>query len=296
MKRRSARPLRALAACVAALFVVSCSDDGGNSPTGPELVTISGIVRNIDTGEFAVGVRVNLLDTEYKDEVATGTDGAYSLQIPKGSILYLNTEDLDASKADQWFPMINVDLPPVVANGDMLDWPIHACPQPTLTPTGSVATWDEYLRDYDDDNGDLYSVSKAADSKGVFVILSADFISSDNTWPSFADLTVSSGSPDFRISYVNCGRLGADQFIHPATRTTMDGCGFAISWGEPSFGGSSVDLTFTDTNTSRGYNFVPLSCPVRPGTSTLVWVAAIDGVPNRTFREGACAIELFPCQ
>jgi hypothetical protein len=287
---------RSLCLVVLLLCFVGCGDDDDENPMEPEFVTISGIVRNIDDASIAVGVGVSLLGTEYRDDVATGTDGRYSLRIPKGATLQLHTDDFDLSKADEWFPMINADLPAIVANEDMLDWPIHTCPQPGFNNAWSVETWNEYLADYDSANGDLSEAPSAAAASGVLVILCIDCDTDADLWPGIVGLKITSGDPAFPIAYVNAGGLGPPNFVHPASVMATDGSGFAISWGDPDFTGESVDLSFMDTMLERDYRFMsPFSCPVRPGTVTLLWPTVVDGVPNKTFRDCACGIELFPC-
>ncbi len=52
-----------------------CSD----SSTSPDMVTLSGVVRNVDNGSFAEGVQIYLLDTEYRDDVATGNTDTFDV-------------------------------------------------------------------------------------------------------------------------------------------------------------------------------------------------------------------------
>ncbi len=126
------------------------------------------VVRNIDTAELAHGVRVHLLDTQYADDVPTGTDGAFELNVPKGSTLWLVTDDFSAS-TDTLYPMINGDIPPVVANDDIFDMPIHACPERVGQPSSSLAVYDAYLANQDAANGDIFvplGVSDASRHRG----------------------------------------------------------------------------------------------------------------------------------
>ena len=100
-----------------ALLLPACEDDSTSG--GPvELVTIAGVVRNVDDASAAVGVRVRQWGTTYADDVATGTDGAFELKVPRGTKLTLYTDDFN-STTDVWFPLINVDIVPIVANDDV---------------------------------------------------------------------------------------------------------------------------------------------------------------------------------
>ena len=99
------------------LLTNSCSDDN-TGVNGGGMVTIAGVVRSIDDGSLAEGVLIRQLDTDYVDEVATGSDGKYELRVPKGTKLLLHADDDPASGQDKWFPFINVDIPSVVVNDD----------------------------------------------------------------------------------------------------------------------------------------------------------------------------------
>jgi len=229
--------------------------------------------------------------------VPTGTDGVFSLEVPKGSPLYLHTDDFDTSN-DNWIPLINIDSPVVVANSDMLDFPIHCCPQTTCkSPAdslfdGSVAIWDNYLQNGDQNNGDMFVPTSPNNSGGTIVMLMGDCPNSDS-------VSVTTSAPEFPVGYMladktfpsddgslSCG-YGPDYF-YPSTRTTSDPSGFAVSFGDPAFAGQTVTVTITDALSQPFRNFSsPVEVPVRPGTLSLVWPLTVNGQPA-TFKEWGC--------
>ena len=158
---------------LASVALCNCSND--KTPTGPEgLITISGKVRNIDTGEFGVGVRVSLYGTAYDDVAPVGTDGVYSIQVPAHSKLLLYTDDFNPAN-DVWFPFLNCDVPTLnvdqISQADRTTWPIHCCPNTHAPQPGSVTVWDNYLQNADDQiNGNIFATSSSANSGGIITI------------------------------------------------------------------------------------------------------------------------------
>ncbi|MFQ5610373.1 MAG: hypothetical protein ACE5F8_08920, partial [Woeseiaceae bacterium] len=104
--------------CATIVLTLACNEDKTAPCCVPEMVTIAGTLVNLETGLPAEGGRVWQLDTPYGDDIATGTDGAFQLQVPKGTVLYLASDDFDTQN-DAWFPLINAEIPPVVANSDI---------------------------------------------------------------------------------------------------------------------------------------------------------------------------------
>jgi len=262
---------------------VACSESNA-----PDLVTITGTVRNIDTAQPAPGVRVSLLDSGYADDVATGADGAYSLKVPRGSVLYLYTDDFDPT-TDVWFPFVNVDVPAVVANDNVLDFAIHSCPQ-TLGGTGSVDRWASHLGTYDDANEDRFVPTHPASSSGVLVVNIWLWSSATpDGWVSSEGLSVSIPDGAFPVAYLNSAKWSdptALDFLYPSSRTTDDGSGLVLSFGDPAYPKTTLEVRISDPDMVGGRDFPsPFSVPVRPGTITMAHLVAIDGVPGYSFDE-----------
>ncbi|MEE9268976.1 MAG: hypothetical protein V3V49_01835 [Candidatus Krumholzibacteria bacterium] len=282
---------------VVAFVAPGCGDDETTGPT-IDMVTIAGMVMNVDTGEPAPGIRVSLLDTPYADDLATGTDGAFELQVPRGSELLLKTDDFNRNRKDDWFPLINVEVPTVVANGNMLNWRIHACPvtQCADGDTGSVAYWDNYLQNGDQNNGDIFVPTNSAFTSGVITVIYWFCDNGVETSP--AGLSVTTNVPEFPVCYMKEGTqtwfpelvCTSPDVVYPASRATTDSSGWVMSFGDRDFTGDTVELTLTDTDPQRGFVFPPpFDIPVRPGTLTAVFALAVDGVPNKT------VVELLTC-
>ncbi len=281
------------------LLVPACDDTSTNEPGQRDLVTVAGIVRNVDTFEPAPGVRVRLLDSSYADAVATGTDGAYELKVPRNSKLILVTDDFDTN-VDEWYPVINVDFPPVTADRDMLDWPIHSCPQSIGQPIGSLAVYENYLKDQDDANGDIFPAKSMNEAAGTLFV---GFWLCENggVRDSGYSFGVKSDSNDFPFAFQNtcvlrCGwDVTCNPVMHPSTATACDdSVGNAISFGAPSFSGTTVTVTLCDTLSTRNLEWTrDVQLPVRKGALTLAFPCAIDGVTDKSFKEFADACNLF---
>ena len=269
-----------LLAAFAVLVCVACEDDSTNSGGSVELVTVAGIVRNIETVQPATGVRVRLLGTQYADEVATGTDGAFELKVPKGSKLWLVTDDFNASQ-DLWFPMINVDVPTLIATGDMLDRPIHACPQ----QGGLLGGFDNYLEIHDDANGDIFEATSVAEAGGI-VMLSFWGCEGGELVPDGYTFSVST-EPGCPVGYwdPSCGDPSCS-ILYPPTRTVTDDVGgFAYGACAPDFTRESVTYTFVDTLSDRNLTWPSAEIPVKRGAVSWVWALWIDGNTRVSFKE-----------
>lgn len=273
----------------------SCSDDVTKAPPGVDLVTISGIVRNIDTFVPAEGVRISLLGTNYSDEVPTGSDGGYLLKVPRGSELILLAEDFDPS-TDSYIPLIHQDVPGFIANEDLPNFPVHACPQTVcgLDTLGSLGIFDMYLDQGDQLNGDLFVPTSVADAAGTLAIMTN--FCTDGVGETSAGMTYSFDAPEFPICYLDGNKIVTNDMAwfcppdpvvaYPSTRTTTDDWGAALSWGDPAFVGDTVDLTIIDSDPLRAYQFgSPVPVAIRPGTITVVWVTAVAGIPDRPMHE-----------
>lgn len=273
-------------------LVLGCSDDDEN-PVGPQMITISGTVRNIDTATPAAGVRVTLFESPYSDTRPTGTDGKYSIQVPAGSKLLLYTDDFDLG-TDAWFPLINTDVPTITVDqlsaADRAAWPIHCCPQTHAPAVGSVAFWDDYLANADNQTGgDIYAAETCARSGGIVSIVFANC--SSGVLGFLDSMAVSTSSAAFPMGYMReeVWLFGTEQgpnVAHPAGWTGTDSCGIAASIGDSSATDSILTLTITDLKSSRGFIAGPYDVPVRHGTISLILATSIDGVVHH-FKETA---------
>jgi hypothetical protein len=291
--------LLVVAACMLAIPLASCDDN--NSPPPVDLVTVAGHVRNVDNAQLASGVRVSLYGTTYQDEVATGTDGAYSLRVPRGSKVELYTDDFDSAN-DTWFPLVNVDPVPTFANQDIVDWPIHCCPN--APANGSVAAWNNFLQNSDDANGNRFVPTVCTQSGGIISIVFLEGINQLQVLPNLDSVSVASSSPAFPNGFVRLENffsptgpdpsLGPD-ILYPSSRTFTDGSGAFFSFGDPANTATTVTLQITDV-TGRGPAFAtPWVVPVRSGMITLILSGTMDDVPSGNFREFACWANMFPC-
>jgi len=285
---------------VITFIAFSCGEDEAVVPCEDGLVTIAGRVINIDTQLPAPGVRVTLLGTGFRDEFASGTpSGDYELKVPKGSKLVFITDDYDTNE-DNWVPLINIDHPNVVANGNMLNWRIHACPRTQCGPDSStdvqnVAVWDNYLQNGDQNNGDMFVPTSVAEAGGTIMVSIWHCIGGqDSEVPGFS---VTSNAPEFPFGYkyaaVHTCADGPD-IMHPPSRATTDLWGQAYSWGDPAYTGDTVEITIADMDTLRGLTFDPIELPVRPGTITFIFPAAIEGVANKSLCEAFTCMG-YPC-
>jgi hypothetical protein len=276
----------------------SCGDD--EIIHKDAMVTIAGMVVNVDTGDPQPGMRVTLLGTSFSDDVATGTDGAYELRVPRGSKLVFVADDFSKSQ-DDFIPLINVDLPPVVANTDMLNFLVHCCPRTQCGPDtwGSIAFFDEYLQNGDQDNGDMFVPTSTAAAGGAIGVF---YNSCTNAVENPLDgLSFTTNTTEFPICYIIGDSLlqgpllneyakcsATPDIAYPASHAATDWGGVAFSWGDPAFTGNTVELSITDTKNALPFRS-PFDVPVRPGALTLLWVSAVDGVPNRPM------MEVFTC-
>lgn len=264
-----------------AALVLACEDD----PVDDGMVTIAGKVRNVDTGEFAAGVRVRLYGTQYADEVASGSDGSYELRVPQGSKVLLYTDDFSSSN-DTWFPFLNVDIRPVHANEDILDWPIHACPWsiPGVDTVGSVTIWSNYLENCDDtENGDIFEPISPESARGIVSVLFLDcnFNGIDSIGVAIDPLGAPVAIARDAIMRCQTGPPVALEcnLFHPDTVTWTDGpCwSWAQSFLDDSFSGTSVTVMLTDLKGNRGVSFPSqFNVPVAPGMISFVPVGVFD--------------------
>jgi hypothetical protein len=277
------------------------------------MVTISGYVRNVETLMPASGIRVSLFGTNYHDSRPTGSDGRYSIQVPKGSPLFLYTDDFDTTTTDQWFRFINVETTVTpIASQDDDDWSIHCCPSTHVPEKGSVAAFDNFLQNADDTTGNRFVPTSSAASGGIVVL--AFFQCDGGLQPEFRyqgaftpGMRVTSSTPSFPVAYVNgphfidfFGKgppdwsLGPNIF-HPSSWQATDSLGFVIGFGDPAAGLTSLTLEIADSVATRGLAFeTPWTIPIRPGTISMGFVGSVDRQANQGFRTVAKCLGLIP--
>ena len=266
---------------IIAAFVVlgvGCGDDPSTSDDG--MVTVTGTVRDVDSGTLAADVHVFQWGTSYKDAYPTGTDGAFELKVPRGTKLLLATDDFNPA-IDEWFPMMNVDIVPIVANDDVFDVPIDACPNVAPGAVGSLAIWERYLADCDDtENGDMFQPRHLTDAGGILasLVVSCAFQFIDS-------ISFDAGIPEAPIGYVSSDVVTmtpqapvASQcnIFRPANVTQTDPIGWAQGFFDTTLTASSVNLTIVDNNTSRGIEFpASINLPIAKGVVSML-VTVVD--------------------
>jgi hypothetical protein len=288
--RMSRWPRNLFVTCLAlgcALFAQGCSDDDDES----NMVIVTGVVRNVDNGARVAGARVTLLDTEFTTDVPTGADGAFRLEVPRGSRLILHTDDFNPAE-DIWFPLLNVDNPDIIADDHIEGLAIHTCPHTTAPQLGSVAVWDNYLQNGDEANGDMFEVERAIDAGGIVSILTFD--SRDGAY-SPLPMRLELMSRDYPVGYVDGSKVWppgsgtpdpslGPHIIHPPDFPGSSDVFFSFA---PS--GSSVRALAVSLNDVEGLlttQFPAMhTIPVRPGTITLGLWCAIEGVGGKSFTE-----------
>jgi len=274
------RHLPAIVMLSLVLVFPACEDDSGTAVD--PMVTVAGVVRNVDDGSFAQGVRVRLWNTSYADDVPTGSDGTYELKVPRGSKLLLFTDDFDAGD-DVWFPLVNCDPVPVYANDDMLDVPIHCCPKTVSPNPGSVAIWDNYLANCDDtENGDMFEPHSSAAAKGIF----SSLVVSDCSFTLADSINVVTGTPGAPIGYINENVVSFApapvasecNIFHPASVSQTGSLGYSQGFFDDSFVGSTITVTVTDNDAARNIDFpASIEVPVAPGTISLLVICVWNG-------------------
>ncbi len=234
-------------------------------------------------------MRVTQLGTDFEDSTPTGTDGQYVIQVPRGTQLLLHTDDFDTGTDDTWFPFINSDHPGTIANEDIDDWLIHACPHVVDPAKGSVPAWDNFLQNWDDANGDRYTPATALESGGIVALVFLGWENGD--WASAEGMSVSIDDDACPEGYCNAANffgknaipdpaLGPDILYAPGTVET-DAAGAFFSFCDAATAGDEVELTLIDNDANRALDWEsPFRVPIRPGTITIVLPCFMDGVPD----------------
>ena len=277
---------------VLVVALLACSLPFSGCDNNDDTVLLSGIVRNVDLSIPAPGIRVTLWDTDFKDDVATGTDGKFAIRVPRGSQLLLATDDFDTSQ-DLWFPLLNVEYPATIVSEDMTDLAIHACPRSVCPELGSVAAWDNYLQNGDANNGDLFEPSSSA---ACTAIVSMIVLGAEAGAQTFADsMRITLDAPELKVAYLRGDRvfdpngtpdcsLGPD-ITFPGSATETDPYAFVVSFGGSNFSGDEVELTLTDIKASRALNWTnPTRVPVAPGVISLLFPCFVDSQANVPFK------------
>jgi len=321
MTRRFSRFLMSLAfVATAAISVGGCGDDE------TEMVTVSGVVFNIDTLAPAEGVVVWLIDhKEINSGEATGADGAFTIEVPKGSPNALMTDDFADFETFPparisvntraafpepfddyplaWFPLINTDLshtPTIEENMEGL--PIHACPNPVTSSNGAIMALDYYMAEADTNEGYFAPVTTVMEAGAGVVALATFFLENGNfgdqsglgvsieesEWPEVYGSFDGIMDP---VTFTIAADRGPNAMLPSPATTETDGSGFFYSIADPAeFDGDTVTVTYTHDTYDFGASF---EVPVRPYAYTLLLPVAIDGVGGKTVKEAFEALNFL---
>lgn len=139
-----------LTLALASVSMLGCNNGDGILGAG-DLVTVRGVVYNIDTLLPARGVKVYLYNHEADFNTTTDdTDGSFQMQIPVGTKFILVTDDAVEGE-DNWFTLANFEVFKPEVDGEFTTaYRIHACPSAT-----SNQGWNSVL-DAQLDNMDVY--------------------------------------------------------------------------------------------------------------------------------------------
>lgn len=267
----------------------SCSTSSNVAGSG-DLVTVEGVVFSIDDFSKAVGVIVYLLDNKnnYKTSTATDSTGAFSLQVPAGSRFLLVTDDFDEAN-DNWYPLINYEeLHTATIDNALSGIGIHACPQPAISTTGTIAALNNYLANATQNAG-IFSQGAVSEANEGIVALATFFLEGTGLG-SQAGLGMTIDKSGWPVGYGDAnGALNADfaidstvgpNFFQASTATATDESGLIYSFGDPSqFSGNEIQITFTHSTLSINS---PVDVPVRNNHITLILPVSVDGVANKT--------------
>ncbi len=274
-----------LLTCSLFMLLSSCSNNG--IAGGGELVTVSGVVFNIDTYSPAKGVVVYLLDNRDKYvSKPTGANGEYSLKVPAGSVFVLTTDDAAAAgigAAGDWYPLINMDTYSAGAtiDKDTPAWPVHACPTIKNLAKGSIYKYNNFINNATIAAGFFGSSTTVNDNAGI-IVWSSNWLLDDGkgniTAEDNSSWTVAFDSPSFPTGYVSSTRwndAGNANILQSGGGKASDAQGLAISIGDPSFGGQTVTATFVDPHHHPVNS--PFEVQVRPNHISYVQPTTFNG-------------------
>lgn len=270
---------------LSASLLLGCGKDTTTGSESEDMVTVVGTVLNADNGSIAQGVRVSLLDSDHRDEAPTGIDGRYVIRVPRGSRLYLVTDDYDAQQ-DSWFSLINIESRPIFADHDIDGLIIHACPNSAGQQSGSVAVWDTYLQREDGHNGDLFAATSASTANGI---VSAVFLGCrDSAREFFGGFEVCANDQpfvyfDMDSTFVSGLTTDRVWHVHPGANQT-DISGWAATFLDVDR--ENVELSIINRSNNPELMYAsPLVVPTRPNMISMVTLVAIDGVADRSITE-----------
>jgi hypothetical protein len=284
LQMRNVRACLGLLMCSCIAMLSNCSSGGSIAGDG-DLVTVSGVVFDIDRYEPAEGVVVYLLDNrdKYASE-PTGADGEYSIKVPAGSTFVLTTDDADDAGAGtdgMWYPLINMDNYSAGAtiDEDTEAWPVHACPTIANKDDGSVFKYNNFIENATESAG-FYGDATVEDNAGI-IVWSINWLLVDEddnvTWDTMTGNTVAFDSEKFPTGYVDIDAWGAGDanLLQEDGGTAMDEQGLAIAIGDPSFDGKTVEATFVTTDDQPANS--PFEVIVRPNHMSYVQPNTING-------------------
>jgi hypothetical protein len=275
-----------------------CSED---DPVGDDTVLVSGVVIDADRLTPAEGVRVTLLsDERIVSTEPTGTDGAYTMRVPRGTVFQTITDDFDPG-TDDWYPMINVDYPGNTIMGPRDDLLIHACPTAGSFPkddddlpsgSGSIAAFDQYLSECNDLSFPQLSISSTEDANGIVVFYALGSVG--KSCRETVDLSISLDDDKVEIVYQD----GSKDWITPERDTCWmqplsagmktDVSGTAFGFAGPGFSPGNVTLNIVDENVDRGLVYPSFDVPLRRDAITLVFAGRIDDQGGRLAVDPLC--------
>ncbi len=292
-----------LFALTTALFlVVGFVGCGGDDDEDATLVSVSGVVLDVDTLELVPNVCVFLLDHEddYISE-ATNEQGEFTVQVPQGSPFLLVADDCEAPMADdtgRWYPTLNADIihtPTIDEN--QTGHPIHISSNISTYDAeganqGANAAYMNYFENAEND-ADFFSpvTSLHGDTNNGWIFLSTFWVDTESE-TFFEDGTGQTGtiaSPNadacpvgyFDFPDVTADGEAIDATLGPDILQAGGGTGtdetYAfITFCSDELTGTSVDLTLDSPNhTPTSVTYEDL--PVRPHMCTLLFPSSIDG-------------------
>lgn len=316
--------------------LVGCSDDSSSGPDSEDLVGVSGVVANIDTGARSQGVVVSLLGAEDRYHSSpTGADGLFYLDLPRGSRFELVTNDfagLDSDtlgngrrEANEWITLINVE-PMIPSIDDDIEVLVHACPTPTSSQAwlggssnlGSVAIWQNFLQNSTTATDYTTATDVWGRTIGFLHGGTPPNMDAGVPVPQITGVALQIQEADFgRVGYwdrltcfnraypglegvpVQDPGVGPDIFIKGALANGPV-VSLASAFANATYMRDTVTVTLTDTDTGRNIDFSsinPVSLPLREGATTMLLLGSVDN-QIAPLTEGFCAAGTSPtsCQ
>ena len=287
-------------------LVVAC-DDNPTIVNGGPMVLVQGVVIDIDRGNLAQGVKVEIMvdGNLYATSVPTGTDGVFLLEVPVGTSWQPFTDDFDDT-TDKWIPFINADYPGVTIDAPRDGLLIHACPSEASFPqdandlpagSGGAVSWNVPLQNCTDPTYPQFGVSSWQDADGFIVLIGYESVG--QSCGGTAGLSFTLDDPAFTVGYLDGSKIWFTPdrescFLQPATATSTDGSGLAAAFAGSDLADDVVTLSVTDTDASRGLQYPDYDVPVRYGTLTVVFCGRVDGQAGLHVMDCVCDCGIAP--